>query len=666
MVVENIPEEMGEETVLDYNDDATICSKVLMSDGAKKAAAAVVLSVNNNSTTPHMEDDRNDGEKNTSSGTANEDRDTAAEIPLTVDVQGKTATKEGEEAAVEEERDFDKNPTVLYAYVQKKLWKEAVDRARENPEETNIWVCRREKDGRLRWRLLPLHAAIVFKAPEEVVSALLEAYPKGAEAKDDQGMLPLHLAFRNGAAEAVVNLLLLAYPASVDVPDRKGRKPMVLAQAASSPNREIFIEALEKGPGHYALAAVGSAKAKIVKEQEEIYDQKLQAICAEHEAKIEAAHADAKKDRADVEEKVVELEAELAKTQETSQVLVDHVNSLEAQLNSRSDTERFLATKIANLDTKLQEVTKEKEDLEANATNERTLLSVEKDGLSTEMKELQTKLAETEEKLQNATSKYETEHAEWTATEEELRQKIHQKEVEWANAQASTAIVEAQLKKRMENESLLASQVSTLATRLSESANDSKDNTKKFTQIIHEMEKERVGLKVQIEDMSGRLKTVAKVIEQMSTQQFQIVDDAIGHEEMIAKALEAHAKIVTIAAEQETELQRAKEEREIMKKMLDEQETAITMAAEKRTDIMKSIALQGSYMSGTKQSREDMLSNVSTMGEAMNSALETVMGGLKLLESNEEPAADAKKEEAATTEEVPAAVNPDRIEAARE
>ena len=61
-----------------------------------------------------------------------------------------------------------------------------------------------------------------------------------------------------------------------------------------------------------------------------------------------------------------------------------------------------------------------------------------------------------------------------------------------------------------------------------------------------------------------------------------------------------------------------------------------------------------------------MLSNVSTMGEAMNSALETVMGGLKLLESNEEPAADATKEEAGTTEEVPAAVNPDRIEAARD
>ena len=49
-----------------------------------------------------------------------------------------------------------------------------------------------------------------------------------------------------------------------------------------------------------------------------------------------------------------ELEAELAKTQETSQVLVDHVNSLEAQLASCSNTKRFLATKIANRSSRRQ------------------------------------------------------------------------------------------------------------------------------------------------------------------------------------------------------------------------------------------------------------------------------------------------------------------------
>ena len=40
-------------------------------------------------------------------------------------------------------------------------------------------------------------------------------------------------------------------------------------------------------------------------------------------------------------ERIRELESKLAKTQETSQVLIDHVNSLEAQLTSRSNTERF-------------------------------------------------------------------------------------------------------------------------------------------------------------------------------------------------------------------------------------------------------------------------------------------------------------------------------------
>jgi len=56
---------------------------------------------------------------------------------------------------------------------------------------------RKESNGKLRWRMLPLHAALMFQAPFGVVEALLEAHPAAAAAKDDQGMLPLHLALRN-------------------------------------------------------------------------------------------------------------------------------------------------------------------------------------------------------------------------------------------------------------------------------------------------------------------------------------------------------------------------------------------------------------------------------------------------------------------------------------
>lgn len=661
MVLENIPAEVGEETVIDYNDDATITSKIFFSESGKKAALS-----GDTDTTSSMANDGNEerdakeeDENHPTTANRREAETSAAseKVPLTVDVveakvpdekpcagEEENATEtENDELTVDEERDFDKDPTILYAMVQKKLWKEAVERAKGYPEEASIWVSRREKDGRLRWRLLPLHAAIVFKAPEDLVEALLTAFSKGSEAKDDQGMLPLHLAFRNGASEAVVNLLLVAYPASVDIPDRKGRVPQVLAQAAPSPNREVFMKALEKGPGHYAIAAVAAARANIVKEQEAIFEAKLAQVREQHEMEIAAACADSEKEKQLVQEKVTELEEELTKTQETSQVLVDHVNSLEAQLNSRTDTERFLATKIANLDQKLKEMTALKEELETNMYNERSLMSVEKDGLSSNVKGLEEQLANIQEKLAKSVEQYEKRHAEWTTTEAELREKLHETEVDWANAQANGAIVEAQLKKRMENEHLLASQVSTLASRLAESANDSKDNTRKYTQIIHEMEEERFALKEKNEDLVGRLKFVAKVIEDMSAQQVQIVDDAIAHEEMIAKALETHAKIVTDAVDQEKELEKAKDEREVMKQMLIKQENAVLLANEKRNEIMHSVALQGKYMSSTKGARETMLSNISTMGDSMNDALKTVMDGLKMMQQHKAAVAEDNK-----------------------
>ena len=117
------------------------------------------------------------------------------------------------------ERDFDRNPTALLTMIQKKAWPEAIERTMGHFEEARVWVSRRESDGNLRWRLLPIHAAMVFKAPKNVVKNLLAAYPPGAAAQDDRGMLPLHLAFRTGAPESIVHLLLEAFPQAIDIQD---------------------------------------------------------------------------------------------------------------------------------------------------------------------------------------------------------------------------------------------------------------------------------------------------------------------------------------------------------------------------------------------------------------------------------------------------------------
>jgi len=222
---------------------------------------------------------------------------------------------------------------------------------------------------------LPIHAAIVFKAPVDVVEALLTSYPKSAEEKDDQGMLPLHLAFRNGATEEIVNLLLMAFPASVDNPDRKGRVPLTLAKNVDSPLREVYIEALEKGASHYSVAALALARERIVAEQKVIFDTQLKESLNINENAFSEMEAKVEEKQKEVEEAVAEKEKELAKLHENSQVLVDHVASLEAQLGCRSDTERFLATKIAKLEEKVRESEKQIKEKDAafeTATTEAT------------------------------------------------------------------------------------------------------------------------------------------------------------------------------------------------------------------------------------------------------------------------------------------------------
>ena len=144
----------------------------------------------------------------------------------------------------EKECDFDVNPTEVYLSLLKKEWTKTVTRARSHPEEVQTWVSRAEDNGNIRWQLLPIHAAIIFKAPDSVVQALLDAYPASAEQRDDQGMLPLHLAFRNDASEHVVSTLLHSFPGSVTIKDRKGRTPFDMAQASKSAIRDIYMQLL--------------------------------------------------------------------------------------------------------------------------------------------------------------------------------------------------------------------------------------------------------------------------------------------------------------------------------------------------------------------------------------------------------------------------------------
>jgi ankyrin repeat protein len=126
------------------------------------------------------------------------------------------------------ECDYDLNPTVLYQAIEAKQWDYAVSlfTTHKQGEQSATWVVRKETNGKLRWRLLPLHAAVIFGSPLKLVELLLADYPTAAHCKDDQGMLPLHLAFRNESSFDVIEELLTAFPQACFVSDRKARTPL--------------------------------------------------------------------------------------------------------------------------------------------------------------------------------------------------------------------------------------------------------------------------------------------------------------------------------------------------------------------------------------------------------------------------------------------------------
>lgn len=255
------------------------------------------------------------------------------------------------------ECDYEQSPTPLYLAIEAKEW-DAVLEMMENDDYPNdeiphkkgnrrpypmspkqqarCWVVRKEKDGRLRWRLLPIHAAIIFDANATVIDALLEAYPESASQKDDQGMLPLHLAFRNitlllddsnkdklkrhyvSSAEhdetrpsansissstcsstavnwLIVEALLTAYPQAIFSRDRKGRTPLqggiVAAQLAlknenkrksmnNTPNQRKMaaLKVLEL----YSQIAIRGEKNNWMKEFKLKNDLRLAALSEQH------------------------------------------------------------------------------------------------------------------------------------------------------------------------------------------------------------------------------------------------------------------------------------------------------------------------------------------------------------------------------------------------
>lgn len=136
------------------------------------------------------------------------------------------------------EADYDTSPTILIKLIERKMWEQAITRCEDHPDEAAIWMCRRKETKEdknsnedVRWKILPIHSAIVLHAPTNLVEALVDAYPAGLRCGDDRGMLPLHMAFRLGSSLETTTVLVDAYPDALKKKDAKNHTPLHILKA---------------------------------------------------------------------------------------------------------------------------------------------------------------------------------------------------------------------------------------------------------------------------------------------------------------------------------------------------------------------------------------------------------------------------------------------------
>lgn len=127
-----------------------------------------------------------------------------------------TNSTESDDAPIEVDYE---NATELFSALRDRQWEQAARVVKENPTQAATWILRKETDGTtMRWRLLPLHCAIIYGAPQELIHMLLEAYPAGAGEMDDQGMLPHQLANHVDSSKVIILALIQAVPPPRVVP----------------------------------------------------------------------------------------------------------------------------------------------------------------------------------------------------------------------------------------------------------------------------------------------------------------------------------------------------------------------------------------------------------------------------------------------------------------
>lgn len=488
----------------------------------------------------------------------------SSQSPTSVNSPHSSSSREA--SSQRKEVDYYLNPTELFRWINYRRWDGAKTRVLSHPDECSTWiVSRHSSDGRILWRHLPLHLVCMqtessgggpaesqttTKQIEDLVDALLEAYPDAANSPDDQGMLPLHLTLANSAQpnERILNLLLMAFPTGVDVKDKYGRTPV-----------DIVNEKAESGPlRESALRAMSRAR--------QTTDRMVQAVREETAVQIASVKQSSSNERMASQRIIMRLEEEL--------------ESVRKQLEDMDNRNRDGEGSVNKLNHRIEQMKRECE-------NSQDMIST--------VKRERDELVHQNEILRNQVDEHETIvnslHQEFGGERQEQTDLIAQLKSEVSTAKAMAEALESQLRSRFTNEEYLTSTVSDLEQQLSDLKTAYQQETSKLMHDRDAYETENTQLKRTVEDLSKKSTSLQSKLTAVNKQMSSVLSShgALNgeHDRMVSAAVRAEADIVeTMRAERSQVLDHVRAQWKFFESAMREQEQTLQKFQQKEVELL--------------------------------------------------------------------------------